>query len=314
MRVLITGGTGFIGWHLSVRFSEHGHTVTLLGTRAASPEAASGPYRTLQADTTQPGSWQQAAADADLIVNLAGRTIFKRWSARTKQQIYDSRIQTTRNVVAALPAGSRAVLVSTSAVGYYGDGQESVLTEDAAPGHDFLAALARDWEAEAMGAAVKGVRVVLARFGVVLGSDGGALANMLPAFRFFAGGPLGSGRQWFPWIHIHDLCAAIHFLYERDDLAGAFNLCSPHPARNRELAQTLGRILGRPAVMPAPALVLKLLLGEMAGVLLASQRAVPERLLAAGFQFQYPHLEAALTDLLRGTSSVEIPSRPSIDL
>jgi hypothetical protein len=302
MRVLITGGTGFVGRHLSVRFLEHGHTVTLLGTRAASPQAAPGHCRTLQADTTQPGSWQQAAAEADLIVNLAGRTIFKRWSTRTKQQIYDSRIRTTRNVVAALPAESRAILISTSAVGYYGYGQESVLTEAAAPGHDFLATLARDWEAEAMGAAAKGVRVVVARFGIVLGTDGGALANMLPAFRFFAGGPLGSGRQWFPWIHIEDLCAAIHFLYERNDLAGAFNLCGPYPVRNRELAQTLGRILGRPAVLPTPALALKLLLGEMAGMLLASQRAVPARLLGAGFTFKYPQLEAALRNLL-GRSS-----------
>jgi uncharacterized protein len=302
MRVLITGGTGFVGRHLSARFLEHGHAVTLLGTRSVSLETTPGNCRTLQADTTRPGNWQQAVADADLIVNLAGRTIFKRWSQSTKQQIYDSRIRTTQNVVAALPAESQAVLISTSAVGYYGDGQESVLTEAAAPGHDFLAALARDWEAEAMRSAVKGVRAVVARFGIVLGSDGGALANMLPAFRYFAGGPLGSGRQWFPWIHIDDLCAAIHFLAERDDLAGAFNLCGPHPVRNRELAQTLGRVLGRPAVLPTPALALKILLGEMAGVLLAGQRALPTRLSGAGFAFKYPQLEAALRNLL-GRSS-----------
>ncbi|MBI5897077.1 MAG: TIGR01777 family protein [Desulfobacterales bacterium] len=299
MNVLITGGTGFVGRHLADRFLGQGHAVTLLGSRSGNEKICSRGCRTLQADTTQPGDWQQAAADADLIVNLAGRTIFQRWSESYKQQMHASRIRTTQNLVDALPGNRPVVLISTSAVGYYGDGQDTVLSETAPGGDDFLSRLCVDWEHVALGAVAKGARVVLARFGIVLSADGGALAKMLPGFRLFAGGPLGSGRQWFPWIHMADLLAAIDFLAGRGDLSGAFNLCSPHPVRNRELAQTLGRTLGRPAILPAPALALRLFMGEMAGVLLAGQRAVPERLMAAGFQFQYPRLDRALSDLLR---------------
>jgi uncharacterized protein (TIGR01777 family) len=258
----------------------------------------SGACRLIRADTTQPGPWQQAAAEADWIVNLAGRTIFHRWSEAYKQQIRDSRILTTRNLVAALPGHRPVVLISTSAVGYYGDGADALLAETAPAGNDFLARLSVDWEQAALDATAKGARVAIARFGIVLSADGGALAQMLPAFRWLVGGPLGSGRQWFPWIHMGDLVAAIEFLAGRDDLAGPFNLCAPHPVINRELARTLGRTLGRPAFVPAPAPALRLLMGEMAGVLLAGQRAVPQRLMAAGFQFRYPHLDGALEALL----------------
>jgi hypothetical protein len=296
MRILITGGTGFVGRHLADRFLGQGHAVTLLGSRSESN--TSGACRTLQADTTRPGDWQQAAAEADLIVNLAGRTIFHRWSETYKKQMSASRVRTTQNLVDALPGDQTVVLISTSAVGYYGDGGDVLLPETAPPGQDFLAGLSVDWEKAALAAAAKGARVAIARFGIVLSADGGALRKMLPAFRWFAGGPLGPGRQWFPWIHMADLLAAIEFLAGRSDLSGVFNLCSPQPVTNRDLARTLGRALGRPAFVPAPALALKLVMGEMAGVLLASQRAVPERLLAEGFQFRYPHLDAALQDLL----------------
>lgn len=296
MHVLITGGTGLVGRHLTDRFLDQGHRVTLTASRAATE--SSGSCRILQADTAQPGDWQQVAAEADLIVNLAGRNIFHRWSEAYKQQMVASRIRTTQNLVDALSGGRPAVLISTSAVGYYGDGGDAPLSESAPGGDDFLARLSADWESAALGAVAKGARVVLARFGIVLEASGGALAKMLPAFRMFAGGPLGSGRQWFSWIHMADLLAAIEFLAGRDDLSGPFNLCSPHPVRNRDLARTLGSALGRPAFMPVPALALRLLMGEMAGVLLAGQRVLPDRLSAAGFQFQYPHLERALSDLL----------------
>ncbi|MDA8141712.1 MAG: TIGR01777 family oxidoreductase [Desulfobacteraceae bacterium] len=298
MQILIVGGTGFVGGHLVKRFLDSGHGVTVTGTRPESRLASDRRFQYLQADTAQPGPWQQAVGRADVIINLAGRTIFRRWSVPYKQAIYDSRILTTRNIVAALPEPSTAALVSTSAVGYYGNGGDALLTEDAAPGDDFLGVLAREWEAAALAAAAKGVRVAIARFGIVLGEGGGALAAMLPAFRLGLGGPLGNGRQWFPWIHLGDLAGAIEWLALRDDLQGSFNLCAPNPATNKELAQTLGRVLGRPAFVPAPALVLKLLLGEMAGVLLSGQRAVPAKLLAAGFEFRYPRLEKALTALL----------------
>ncbi|WP_054029910.1 TIGR01777 family oxidoreductase [Desulfatitalea tepidiphila] len=300
MQTLITGGTGFVGRSLCAHLMNQGHRVTVIGTRRRSDaEIGSDPYTYIAADTTQPGDWQQAVAQSDLIVNLTGRTIFKRWTRRYKEQIYDSRILTTRHLVSALPEKSRAILLSTSAVGYYGDGEERILTEQSPNGEGFLASLARDWEAEARKAADRGVRVALMRLGIVLGTDGGALANMLPAFRKFAGGPLGSGRQWFPWIHIGDLIAAMQFLIERSDLSGAFNLCGPEPVRNRDFAKALGKAIGRPAAVPVPLLALKLALGEAAGALLAGQRAVPAALQAAGFEFRYGRLDAALEDLLK---------------
>jgi len=298
MKIFITGGTGFVGGHAKNHFLEQGHAVTVVGTRS-SPEGMDHELcHYVEADTTEAGDWQAEAAQADLILNLAGRTIFRRWSESYKAKIRDSRIKTTRNLVDALAPDSKAVLISTSAVGYYGDCGEAVITEQNAIGDDFLASLAKAWEAEAMRAADKGVRVVIARFGIVLGQDGGALASMVPAFRSFVGGPLGSGKQWFPWLHIHDLLAACDFLHGRADLHGAFNFCSPNPVRNRQMAQTLGSVLHRPAMMPVPTMALKLMLGELAGALLASQRAVPAKLLAAGFEFKYPELAGALKDIL----------------
>lgn len=299
MQVLITGGTGFVGGHVIPRLQSSGHSVAAIGTRAESRLSSQRSFQYIQADTTRPGAWQEAVAQADLIFNLAGRTIFRRWSTRYKQVIESSRIETTRRIVDALPDHSQAVLVSASAVGYYGDGGDEVLTEASAGGKDFLARLAGDWEAVAEQAAAKSVRVVTARFGVVLGADGGALAAMLPAFRSGVGGPVGSGRQWLPWIHIDDLVSALLFLAGHGDLQGPFNLCSPHPVSNKDFARALGSVLGRPAVMPAPAFALKLALGEMADVVLASQRVVPAKLLAAGFEFRYPLLEDALAALLK---------------
>jgi uncharacterized protein len=297
MQLLITGGTGFVGSHAKAHFLAQGHEVTLLGTRPA-PEGIEGSRcRYIQADTTEPGEWQQAVGQADLILNLAGRTIFRRWTRRYKAQIRDSRIRTTQNLVDALKPGRPAVLISTSAVGYYGDGGDAELTEEAPRGDDFLAALARDWEAAAMEAVAKGARVVITRFGIVMGR-GGSLAKMVPAFRAFMGGPLGTGQQWFPWIHMEDLVAGLDFLYRHPELNGVFNLCGPHPVRNRAFAQQLGKALDRPAVVPVPTLALKLMMGELADTLLASQRALPAKLLAAGFQFKYPHLDTALADLL----------------
>jgi len=298
MKTLITGGTGFVGRYLTSHFLEQGHQVTVIGTRERLCSFDSTRCTYLQADTAQTGDWQRAVAQSDLIVNLTGRTIFKRWTRRYRRQIYDSRILTTRHIVSALPEQSDTILINTSAVGYYGDGGEQTLTEASANGNDFLAGLAKDWEVEALKAVAKGVRVVLPRFGIVLGADGGALANMLPAFRRFAGGPLGSGKQWFPWIHIDDLVGALQFLVDHDDLKGPFNLCSPEPIRNGEFAKKLGKTLGRPAAVAVPRLALKLALGEVAEVLLAGQRALPAALLAAGFEFRYVDAAQALEELL----------------
>jgi uncharacterized protein len=297
MNVVITGGTGFVGRQLCRHMLDRGHSVVALGTRPDF-DLQHSRLTYVRADTSATGPWQRRLTDADLIVNLAGRTIFHRWSHRYKNAMTASRVQTTRNLVDALPASSRAVLVSTSAVGYYGNCGDARLTETSPPGEDFLARLSRDWEAAALKAADKGVRVVTARFGIVLGAGGGALAAMLPAFRRFAGGPLGTGRQWFPWIHQDDLIAALDFLASEGDLHGPVNVCAPNPVRNADLARTLGRVLGRPAKLAVPEVALRLVAGELTTALLASQRAVPQRLLAGGFEFQYPELEGALRHLL----------------
>jgi uncharacterized protein len=297
-KILITGGTGFVGTHLSRAWLEAGHEVTVLGTRSRQTEGDPPRLHRVAADTTRPGSWQDEAADADLIFNLAGRNIFQRWTRKYKKQIYDSRILTTRNLVDALPRESATVLISTSAVGYYGSCGDEELNEESPAGTDFLASLARDWEGEALRAGTRGARVVLARFGVVLGPGGGALAKMIPAFKTFMGGPLGTGRQWFPWIHIQDLVAALNFLALRSDLAGAFNLCAPHPVTNAEMAGALGKALGRPAKLPLPAFMIRITAGELGDVLLSSQRTLPVRLQAAGFTFGFTHIDTALADIV----------------
>ena len=305
MKIVITGGTGFVGAHLCRHCLGAGHEVTAIGSRPAFDGIHHSRFRYLAADTTRSGDWQTQVGAADLVYNLAGRNIFQRWTAAYKRQIYDSRILTTRNLVEALQTLGAATLISTSAVGYYGSSGDTELTEDSPRGDDFLAALARDWEAEAQRAASGGTRVVIARFSIVLGSDGGALAKMVPAFRAFLGGPLGSGRQWFPWIHIKDLLAAMAFLAERTDLHGPFNICAPHPVTNSQMARALGHVLERPARMAVPAFMLKMTMGELATALLSSQRAVPARLMSAGFEFGFPRVDRALADLLGSPTVVE---------
>jgi uncharacterized protein (TIGR01777 family) len=301
MNVVVTGGSGFVGTYLSSHLLKAGHRVTAIGTRSAYDGVDHPDFTYLSADTTRPGPWQEVAAAGEWLFNLAGRTIFQRWSKSHKQQIYDSRILTTRNLVAALTDRSHAVLVSTSAVGYYGDRGDEELIESSPPGRGFLSVLAKDWEAEALAAEAKGARVAVARFGIALGRDGGALAKMVPAFRSFLGGPLGNGRQWFPWIHVHDMVAALAFLAAGDGRCGEYNICAPHPVRNGRMADALGKALGRPAAMTAPAFMLKMMMGEMAGVLLGSQRTLPERLRQAGFQFAFPRIGSALEHLFQSS-------------
>ena len=300
MNVLIVGGAGFVGSHLCSYLLKRGHTVTALGTAPHWPYETHPHFNYISADATQPGAWQQVITDGiDAVVNLAGKTIFKRWNEAYKQQIYDSRILTTRNIVDALPDSSRCVLCNTSAVGYYGDRRDEILIETSAPGSGFMADIAKDWEKEALAAVEKGARVAVMRFGIVLGRDGGALAQMLPAFRMFVGGPLGNGRQWFPWIHLRDLLSAIEFLLNTPSLSGPFNFSAPNPVRNRQLAATMGKVLARPSFLPAPRSLLRLALGEVGKVLVESQRAVPENLLDSGFTFRFPEIETALSDLVK---------------
>ena len=286
--------SGFVGSHLARALVERGHSVVGLARRGSSGLPEHPQFRFVPADTARPGPWQRHAEEADTIVNLAGRSIFGRWSAAAKAEIRDSRILTTRNVVEAVTAGRPVRLISASGAGYFGSRGDDLLTEDEPAGTGFLAALSVDWEAEALRGAAKGLHVAVARLGVVLAADGGALEQMVPAFRRFVGGPVGDGQQWFPWVHMQDLVSALVFLAERPELTGAFNLCAPEPVRNRDLAAALGRALNRPAVMPAPAFLLRALLGEFASVLLSSHRMVPRRLMQSGFRFDYPDIRAAL--------------------
>jgi hypothetical protein len=240
-----------------------------------------------------------AVPEHDWIINLAGASIFARWSKSHKKEIFESRVLTTRNLVTALAAGDRRQLFcSTSAVGYYGSRGEEELTEDSPPDAGFLGDLAKVWEAEALKAQDLGVRVVITRFGIVMGKDGGALGQMVPMFRKFLGGPIGSGAQWFSWIHQADHARAFQFIQANPNLSSPVNLTAPHPVRNRELARALGRALHRPSFMPAPEFMLRLVLGEFAETLVTGQKVLPRRLLDAGFAFNFPTIEAALTDLL----------------
>jgi uncharacterized protein (TIGR01777 family) len=294
LHVFITGGLGFVGRHLSRCFLEQGHHVTATGY-SEKPDGITHPnFHYIAADTREEGRWQNAVQEADAAVNLAGRSIFRYWTEKSKKEIYDSRILTTRNLVNALSRGNGKLLVSTSAVGYYGDGGEDILTEDRGPGEDFLARLAVDWENEARAAARHNIRVVIMRFGIVLGPNGGAMSKMIPAFRMFLGGPLGGGQQWFPWIHVDDLVQAAAFALNSESIDGPFNFCAPNPVRQKVLAKTLGRVLHRPAVVPAPAFFVKLFLGEFGSTLINSQRAVPRELQQHGFEFQYPDIAGAL--------------------
>ncbi|MGD9097824.1 MAG: TIGR01777 family oxidoreductase [Desulfobacterales bacterium] len=299
MNILITGGTGFVGSYLVDVLLEEGHQITALGRSSRHPREGAPGFTFISADTTQPGAWQEAAAESHACINLAGASIFQRWTSRTKGIIRDSRVLTTRNLVAALDGERRPFLFSASGVGYYGDQGDKTLTEASGPGDDFLARLGIEWEAEAETARHKGARVAIGRLGVVLHQAGGAMAKMLPPFRLGLGGPLGSGSQYFPWIHLDDLVAAIQFLMANEACEGVFNFCAPEAVTNRTLARMLGRALNRPAFMPAPAFVMKAALGEFSSVLLGSQKAPPERLLASGFEFRYATLEKALGAILK---------------
>lgn len=303
MHIVIAGGSGFLGRALTQALTSDGHDVSVL-TRQAPARSTSQPHlaHVVWNPNGQSGPWATAVNRADAVVNLAGESIAaKRWSAAQKQKLRDSRLLATRSLVNAIrdaPTTPR-VLVSGSAVGYYGDRGEETLTETSPPGSDFLAELATAWEAAANETAHL-TRVALIRTGIVLDRREGALPKMLPPFFMFAGGPLGAGTQYMPWIHKDDWVSLMVWTIITQEARGPLNATSPHPVTNREFSSALGRAMKRPSLLPAPAFALRLALGEMADALLLSgQRALPVRATDLGFPFRYLNIDEALADILR---------------
>lgn len=291
MKFVLTGATGFVGKALQARLRERGHEYRVLSRREGPSAVRWDPMR-----EPAPAS---ALDGADAVIHLAGETVSQRWTAEAKRRIRESRLTGTRNLVEGLrQAGRRpAVLVSASAIGYYGSRGDETLTEGAGPGEGLVAQLAIDWEAEAARAEELGMRVARARIGMVLGRDGGALKQMLPPFRLGLGGRIGSGRQWMSWIHIRDLASMLIWAAESSAVTGAMNGVAPNPARNAEFTKVLGSVLGRPTIFPVPAVALRLLFGEMSELVLSSQRVRPEVALQGGFQFEFGELREALSDV-----------------
>ncbi|SRR5579883_1563452 len=306
MKVAITGATGFVGRRLVERLHQEGQKVLVLTRNLASarsvfPTEAFENVEIIAYTPTISGSWQNAIATCDGVVNIAGEPIAeKRWTQEHKQEIFDSRKLGTEKIVEAIANSNPKprVLVNASAIGYYGTSETTTFDETSLAGKDFLAQVCQAWELEAQKVTAYGVRLVILRFGIILG-NGGALGKMVTPFKLFAGGPLGSGRQWFSWIHIDDVVNLILQALSQAEIQGVYNATAPHPVRMAELCQTLGQVLHRPSWLPVPAFALEALLGDGAMVVLEGQQVLPKRTLESGFRYQYPNLEPALEQILK---------------
>ena len=302
LKVLVIGGTGFIGSSLTKALVDSGYTAAVMGRK----EAVSYPYHAevpfIRADATRKGDWQQGIGNHDVIINLAGASIFRRWNPRGKREILESRLLSAANIIAALKSGKGNIhrLVSVSGVGYYGFCGDEPATEEQRPGTDFLATVAAVWEDAINQAQETGVNVVILRLGHVLGLGGGVLPKLLKLARWHLAAPWGTGNQWFSWIHEKDLVRCIIFIIENNEISGSVNVTSPCPVRNQELMKMLAHTTGRKVwVKSIPEALLKLVAGEFASVFLNGQRVVPDRLLGYGFQFDYVDLEHALNEFLK---------------
>ncbi|MBA2251209.1 MAG: TIGR01777 family protein [Nitrospirales bacterium] len=299
MKIVVSGGTGFIGRSLCRLFIEHGQDVTVL-SRQRDEKAADSRATMVYWDGITRGTWERALVGANAVINLAGAPIAdRRWTPTRKAALMDSRVGTTRLLIEALSALPRTpeILINGSAIGYYGPRDNEPLRETAEPGSGFLTDLCRRWEQQAMSAERLGTRVVCLRTGMVLGKQGGALPRMLLPFRLFMGGPMGSGDQWISWIHVDDLTRLIHWLLITPHITGGVNAVAPHPVTMREFAATLGNVLKRPSWLPVPALALRLALGEFSTLMTTGQRVLPAVALQNGFEFRYPSLFMALAQL-----------------
>jgi uncharacterized protein (TIGR01777 family) len=300
MKVAITGATGFVGSRLVERLQAQGHQPLILTRNRASADRAFPTLEIVAYTPTESGSWQQAIAGCDAVVHLAGEPIAEsRWTPERKQEILKSRQLSTQKIVEAIAQANPkpTVLVNASAIGYYGTSETATFDESSPAGNDFLAEVCQAWEAEAQKVKDAGVRLVILRLGIVLG-DGGALAKMTPPFKVFAGGPIGSGRQWFSWIHRDDLVNLILEALTGKDIEGVFNATAPNPVRMTELCQTIGETLNRPSWLPVPSFALEALLGEGAKVVLEGQQVLPKRTTSYGFKYRYPTVKQALAEIL----------------
>lgn len=295
MKVAISGASGLIGTALRSSLTGDGHEIVALTRQATLP-----PLETITWDVDNGRFDASRLEGIDAVIHLSGEPVAQRWNEAKKQAIRDSRIRGTKLLVEGLKTlkNPPKLLVSASAVGFYGDGGDTELDESAPPGEGFLPSVCHEWEKATMEALGLGIRAVCMRIGIVLSTQGGALAQMLLPFKLGVGGPIGSGRQWMPWVHIDDIVGAFRYTIANDDLVGAVNGTSPNPATNAEFTKALGRALHRPAFIPVPAFGLELLFGEMSQILLEGQRAIPQKLQFAGYEFKYPRLDDALEDVL----------------
>ncbi|KOP25138.1 multidrug MFS transporter [Hapalosiphon sp. MRB220] len=305
MKVAVSGGTGFVGSRLVEQLHKDGNRVLVLTRNIAHaqkvfPSQAFPNVEIIAYTPTVSGSWQEAIATCDGVVNLTGEPIGEgRWTAQRKQEILNSRKLTTQKIVEAITKANPkpSVLVNASAIGYYGTSETATFDETSPSGNDFLAQVCQAWEAEATKVTEADVRLVILRFGIVLGL-GGALGKMITPFKLFAGGPIGSGKQWFSWIHIDDLVKLIIQALTNSEMSGAYNATAPHPIRMSELSTTMGKVMHRPSWLPVPNFAIEALLGDGAIVVLEGQKVLPKRTLESGFNFQYPNLQPALETIL----------------
>lgn len=296
MKIIIAGGTGLIGSAIAQSLIREKHSVVLLSRSGRTVHKGT---LLLRWDAQNLGDWMACLEGADAVINLCGESLGEgRWTTSRKKEILESRVRSSRILAEAIGKTGRkpSVLVNASAVGYYGDVEELPMYESSPPGTDFMAAVCREWESAASGASAHGIRVVMMRTGFVIAARSEAFRRMILPFKLFAGGQYGSGRQWFPWVHLADVVGGYVTAVENKSLSGPVNLTSPNPVQVRELAKSLGRALHRPSSLPAPAFALKLALGEMSDLLLNGQRVIPQKLTESGYVFKFPRLPEALTD------------------